>query len=583
MILLPIPKQMEFYGNTLAAKTFYVNSDNAAIKRFFDFITLASINECDAVIYLKQANKLADEQYKIEIFADGILIEYSTEEGAYRAATTLKLILLQCVENNIPFMKINDYPSIKNRGYMLDVSRGKMPKIEYLKSLIDILSDLKYNQLQLYMESIVFDYKNFPEYTKDKTVYTRENIQELDKYCRDRFITLVPNQNSMGHMGYWTREKELSHLAITGKNGEPSATLNPLCEESIELIDKIYDGLLDAFSCNMVNIGMDETVELGLNETKNACDVYGRGRVYTDFLKKVCELAENKYNKTPMFWDDIIFKHEEEIVNIPKNAVVMQWGYETEHHYDRNCRRLSEHNLRFYVCPGSSAWGSITGRSNNAIDNISLAAECGAYYNAEGFLLTEWGDGGHPQFPPISYLPLVFGGSASWNSGDCNHEKAYEERRILLGECKAYLDKFIFKTEGDTSLADIVYRMGNYYLVEDMPQFNLTELIFYRNNPEDITADKIKGFKRVIKYMSEIKEELCGVKADRAMLSEIKLNCEMVILTAELMCGNNQAVGRTAKMLEDFKKLWNDKNFECGTELFENKMLDLMKKIKAPI
>ena len=116
---------------------------------------------------------------------------------------------------------------------------------------------------------------------------------------------------------------------------------------------------------------------------------------------------DKKYNKTPMFWDDIVFKHPEQIDNIPKNAIVMHWGYETEHRFERNCRLINEKGLKFYVCPGTSMWGSFTGRTNNMYFNITNAVESGCEHGAEGFLLTEWGDGGHPQFPCVTYLPLV--------------------------------------------------------------------------------------------------------------------------------------------------------------------------------
>ena len=44
----------------------------------------------------------------------------------------------------------------------------------------------------------------------------------------------------------WLEKEELSHLAITGKDGKPSRTLNPLKEETLEFMDKIYDGYIPA-------------------------------------------------------------------------------------------------------------------------------------------------------------------------------------------------------------------------------------------------------------------------------------------------------------------------------------------------
>lgn len=567
MFIIPKPQEMTFYDEILSFSGFDVKCDNEKIGSFFDKLN----DKKGTAAEVKKDGSLNGEQYKITAKDNKITVLYGTDEGAYRAAATLKQIKAQAEDGMLNAFEIFDYPSIKNRGYMLDISRGKIPNSETIKNLVDILSDLKYNQLQLYMDSFVFEYKNFPEYVKDTEPLTAKEIKELEKYCKDRFVELVPNQNGFGHMGSWMKKEELSHLAITGKDGKPSQTLNPFLEGSVELIDKIYDGFLDIFHSDKVNIGMDEPFELGLNETKEECERAGVGRVYTDYLKKICALASDKYGKTPMFWDDIVFKHPEEIVNIPKNAIVMEWGYETEQHFDRNCRRLKKQGLRFYVCPGTSTWGSFTGRTNNMLANITDACETGAYYGAEGFLLTEWGDGGNPQFPAVTYLPLVYGGAASWNCGNHNHEIAYNDRRTLIPDCKKYLDKFIYKIEGEASLADIVSRMGNYYLLEDMLSFNGTELINYLYTAKNPEKEKRAGFKRAAEYMKDLRDELKNVKTDEITLREVKNDCELVILLAEYMSGKKDDYEKRANAIkEEFTYLWKLKNHTAGMEIFLN-------------
>lgn len=557
MFLIPMPQKIEIKEEKFNGKSFKVFAEA-------DIYSFAKVLDTNGVtpIYFEKENNLTDEQYKISITNEKITVLYGEEVGAYRAVSTLKQIISQ---NDVSCLEIYDYPSIKNRGYMLDISRGKIPNLKYLKQLTDILSDLKYNQLQLYMDAFVYEYKNFPEYVKDTEPLTKAEITELSEYCKERFIELVPNQNGFGHMGAWTEKPELSHLAITDKDGKPSPTLNPFLNESVELIDKIYDGFFDAFSSDLVNIGMDEPFELGLNETKETCEKYGVGKVYTDYLNKICKLISEKYNKTPMFWDDIVFKHPEQLPNIPKNSIVMEWGYETEQHFDRNCQRLKEQGLRFYVCPGTSMWGSFTGRSNNAIFNIGDAAETGAYYGAEGFLLTEWGDGGHPQFPALTFLPLTYGGAVSWNCGNHNTEIAYDERRKRVADCQKYLDKYIYKVEGEKSLADIVYRMGNYYLFEDRLLFNRTELWYYSSQRDEITPEKSEGFKRVSAYMESLKEELKDVRADEIAIREIKANCEMVILTAKSLLSEKVDI---KNLKNEFETLWKLKNHTAGIEKF---------------
>ena len=52
-------------------------------------------------------------------------------------------------------LRNNYYVYNTNRGYMLDISRGRILDLSHIKTMVDILSDLKYNQLQLYIESRV--------------------------------------------------------------------------------------------------------------------------------------------------------------------------------------------------------------------------------------------------------------------------------------------------------------------------------------------------------------------------------------------------------------------------------------------
>lgn len=566
MYIIPHPQKIEIFEEKIKADSFCIESDNEEIFKFFR-------GNGNFRIRFENDSLLGKECYTISITSKEIKVRYGDLEAAYRAYTTLKQIIAQSENGEIPCLEIEDYPSIKNRGYMLDISRGRIPTLKHLKNIVDMLSDLKYNQLQLYMDSFVYEYKNFPDYTKDTDPLTRDEILELSAYCKEKFISLVPNQNGFGHMGAWTEKKELSHLAITGFDGKPSNTLNPLLDGSIELLDKIYDGFFDSFLTDIVNIGMDEPFELGINETKEICEKEGVGKVYTDYLKKVCNLISDKYNKIPMFWDDIVFKHEDQIDNIPQNVIFMQWGYETEHHFNRNCRKLREKGLRFYVCPGTSMWGSYIGRTNNAIVNMSIAAECGNYYGAEGFLLTEWGDNGHPQFTSTALFPLTYGGAVSWNSGDHNVELGYAERRKRICDCKKYVDKYLYDCQGDTSLCDIVYRMGNYYLIEDSLQFNQTELNFYLNNPNDLSKEKIEGFKRVREYMVSLRSELKSVDANETVIREVRTNCDMVILVASKFAGIEMDYKKEFDALKtEFEELWLMKNHRNGINICLSKI-----------
>lgn len=517
-------------------------------------------------VRFQKLSELVLEGYSICVNEQEVLIRYGSLEGAFRAVSTFVQMVAQVKDGKMQCVQIEDYPAIPRRGYLLDLSRGKIPKLEVLKGFADTLSALKYNEWHLYLNRFGFQFKNFERYWKDANALSAEEIRELDKYCQERFIKLVPNLNSFGHMEAFTEKEEFKHLAITDQNGRPSHTLNPLLEESLELVDSVFDGFFDNFSSDVVHIGMDETFFVGLNETKEACEKHGVGRVYTDFLNKVLGLVDRKYHKRPMFWADIVFKHPEELKNIPEYSVVMDWGYESEYNYEGHCALLEKMGLRYYVCPGTSMWGSFTGRSNNAAFNMISAAVSARDHHAEGFLLTEWGDGGYPQFYSTAYFPMVFGGAAAWNPG--RHVAC--DRSELVYDCQRYLDRYIYKVQGDISLADIVYRMGNYYLLEKELYNNITFCYYYLFSPNLLTQRDIVAFKRVIPYMEGLLEELNGVQGGDSHKEYIEANGQMVIMLCKLFCAYEVTEEAFTAAKQHFIKLWNQENkpYILGKDIF---------------
>jgi hypothetical protein len=115
-----------------------------------------------------------------------------------------------------------------------------------------------------------------------------------------------------------------------------------------------------------------------------------------------------------MFWADRILQHPEVIRGFHKDVVALNWGYEASHPFARETALLSKAGVRFYVCPGTSTWMTLIGRHDNALANLRSAARAGRRNGAAGYLITDWGDGGHPQPLAVSYLPYLAGAALSW-------------------------------------------------------------------------------------------------------------------------------------------------------------------------
>jgi hypothetical protein len=320
----------------------------------------------------------------------------------------------------IPCLSMTDYPDFPARGVMLDVSRSKVPTLETLFDLVDLLASLKINQLQLYFEH-TFAYRDHQAVWANASPITGQDILELDAFCRERFVDLVPNQNSLGHLVPWLTHPKYAHLAEApdgfdlpwGGHRDGPFSLNPTDPRSLDLIRNLYDDLLPHFSSRLFNVGCDETFDLGAGRSKAACEERGVHRVYLGFLLQIYELVKER-GRTMMFWGDIILHEPELISELPKDAIALEWGYEFDHPFDKNCEEFARAGVPFYVCPGTSSWNAVVGRTDNAMGNLRNAAEKGLKHGAIGYLNTNWGDNGHWQYQPTAYLGYVYGAAVSW-------------------------------------------------------------------------------------------------------------------------------------------------------------------------
>jgi hypothetical protein len=362
---------------------------------------------------------LPPQGYRIAIGSAGIHAAGADPAGLFYAAATLNQILEQC-PSEIPAGEIRDWPDFPVRGVMLDISRSKVPTMGTLFSLVDVLAGMKVNHLQLYTEH-TFAYSGHRDVWADSSPMTAEQVRLLDGYCRERFIELVPNQNSFGHLQKWLTLPRYRDLAECldgfewpwGGRSEEPFSLDPSNPGSLALLEGLFDELLPNFQSSLFNVGCDETFDLGQGKNRELCERAGKGQVYLDFLLKIHQRVTAR-GHTMLYWGDIIMEHPELVPRLPPGAIALEWGYEADHPFEEHGAKFAESGVHWWVCPGTSSWNSLAGRTENCLGNLRAAARSGLSHGARGFLNTDWGDNGHWQVLPVSYLGLAAGAALSW-------------------------------------------------------------------------------------------------------------------------------------------------------------------------
>jgi hexosaminidase len=229
---------------------------------------------------------LAAEGYRLGVGREGVDLLAADAAGLFHGVSTLLQWLRLAgrgagSELALPAVSIEDSPGLRVRGVMLDVARDKVPTMETLLALVDLLASFKVNQLQLYVEH-TFAYRGHEEVWRGASPLTPDEMRFLDGFCAERAIELVPNQNSFGHFHRWLVHERYRPLAECPDGIEHPFAQEPepfsLCAVDPrvpELLADLYDQLLPCFASRQFNVGLDESFDLGRCRSRQACEERG--------------------------------------------------------------------------------------------------------------------------------------------------------------------------------------------------------------------------------------------------------------------------------------------------------------------
>jgi hypothetical protein len=390
---------------------------------------------------------LPAEGFVLELSADRALIRHADDRGLAYARRTLGQIVDQAssASDRLSGMTIRDWPDFPVRGYMLDISRNRVPTRQTLDRIVGLMALARLNHLQLYTEH-TFAYRDHGTVWAEASPMTPEDIAWLQQRCAADGIELSANQNTFGHMERWLRHDSYRPRAElpegrVASDGRfiPPAVLAPT-EDNAAFVGGLLDELLALHDSRRVNIGCDETFELGKGVSSADAAERGVTAVYADHVARIARpLTERGYEV--LFWADILQKSPSVASVLPEGVVPIVWTYEApipeqaltnlppdiaasieaagvdlqaHNGFAPAVDPIASTDLPFWVAPGTSSWNTLVGRIDNAVGNLLDAADVGVDRGAGGYLVTDWGDNGHLQPPSLSWGPLVFGGAVSW-------------------------------------------------------------------------------------------------------------------------------------------------------------------------
>jgi hexosaminidase len=304
---------------------------------------------------------LGDEGYELTVAPESIVIRAPKPAGVFYGVQTLRQLLppeqgataaTARREHEIPCLHVEDYPRFPWRGMNLDVARHFFPK-EFIKRYIDYLAANKINIFHFYLtddQGWRIEIKRYPRLTQigawragtlkhlmsgegDQKryggFYTQDDIREIVRYARDRFVTVVPGISMPGHsQAALACYPELSSTGgpfeVWTEWGISKEVMDPGKEEVFQFVEGVLGEVIELFSGTYVHTGGDE-----VPRDRWKASPFAQARMKKEGLKNEDELQSyftkrverflNSKGRQLIGWDEILEG------GLSPNAVVMSW------------------------------------------------------------------------------------------------------------------------------------------------------------------------------------------------------------------------------------------------------------------
>ena len=293
--------------------------------------------------------------------------------------------------------------AFRYRGVFLDISRGKIPQMNYLKALITWLAERKVNVFQLYCEDkVALD--SHPKIGRVTGTLSKEEVAELAKYCEEHGIELQPCFQTFSHMHGVLRTPGYENMSENAGLFSFS-----VCEPAVlNFISDEFEEVLPLFRSHTVNLNMDEAYDLGTGKSKDLVSEQGKGRTYLNFILEVAAVARINGTTKIQIWGDLIQNHPGLVSQLPDDVILMDWNYNNQETYP-SLDAFEKSGRTFWAAGGTGTWDTIFPRIHTIYRNMSEYCAEAAEKGAEGFLITDWGDYGHMQPAGLSLYEYAIG------------------------------------------------------------------------------------------------------------------------------------------------------------------------------
>lgn len=489
-------------------------------------------------------------------------------------------------------------------GVMIDCSRNAVMSCATLKEYISILSRMGYDTVMLYTED-TFEVDDEPYFGYMRGRYSKEEIKEIDAYCKAQGMELVPCIQTLAHCNAIFQVTDVYDFI---RDCDDILLIEE--ERTYELLENIFATLSKCFSSKKIHIGMDEAEKVGLGKYLRKHGYTERFDLINRHLHKVCAIAE-KYGFNPMIWSDMFCRLAtgnadyyaggdagaiREKANLPENVTLVYWDYYSNdyEHYVDMIRTNKAFDRPVGFAGGAWTWKGFMPDNVRSLENTAAAVKACNDEGVEDVLITMWGDDGaecsrFSVLPSLFYTVQIKCGNTDMEDIKC---KFYEfagvkwddvllldKLNALGGKHKYNPSKYLLYNDVFTGLNDYRVTMedGEYYRQLTHEFENVLEHLRKQQNSTFLTEHFLRIF--------ETAEALCKLLEKKATLGirtrEAYANGDLTslrLLAEQEYC---ETIKRLEEFYNAFWRQWKTENKPFGFDIQDFRLGGMARRLES--
>ncbi len=465
---------------------------------------------------------------------------------------------------------------MKRFGTMLDCSRNAVPTVDSVKRWIDILSDLGYNSLLLYMED-TYEIEGEPYFGYMRGRYTEEELKAMDIYAKEQGVELIPCIQTLAHLQSIERWPEYwGHFDCA----------DILCvgdERNYKLIEGMFATLARCFSTKTIHIGMDEAYLVGRGRYYEKFGEKNRSQVMLEHLRRICEIGE-QYGFTFLIWSDMFFKAatggnhggapvtDEILSQIPDNVELVYWEYyaKEEAQYNEMLRAHQRIKEGTWFAGGLVSWAGFAPHNQFSMMVNEVALTACNKNQVDNVFFTMWGDCGG-ECSRFALLPALFH-AAEVRNGNYDIQAIKDK---FLKKFGIAFDDFLLLDLPETAndLPGEISNAEKYMLYNDYLT-GIMDTQVHLGDGKSFAQCALRLEKHATHpqwgYLFETQRTLCevlSVKAELSVRTRSAYQSEDKIALGKLLADYEEVAQRLKSFLKAYRKQWLRENKPHGFDI----------------